>query len=60
MQTALSISLSLTVSFSVDRTVLMQQLKADTGAIAWQKVDVGGAPSASLAAARQALHQIMI
>jgi hypothetical protein len=43
-----------------DRTVLMQQLKADTGAIAWQKVDVGGAPPASLAAARQALHQIMI
>lgn len=41
-----------------DRLVLMQQLAADTGAITWQKVDVGGDPGASLAAARQALQPI--
>ncbi len=42
-----------------DRAVLMRQLTAETGMIAWPRVDVGGTPAAARAAARAALASFM-
>lgn len=41
-----------------DRMVLLRQLAADTGAIGWRRVDVGGSAAAALGAAQEALAGI--